>query len=460
MILRGVTDSLFGRLVLTFVGGLLLAMAIVFLLQEPEREAFVFRISTSGSAYRIADVVKLMNQLPGADRPRLADIVTARGMRTTLGVPAPGPGGEEPGSFAGIFRALLSESLGKEQPAVVDVIAAQLPRSERPAGEPLEGYALQVTTRLEDGSWIRFDFAEPRRLPRWPRRVLMYMGISMLVMAALSFVAVRWVTRPLHRLASAAEALGRDINQPPLTERGPQEVRRAARAFNAMQERLSRYIRTRTGILAAMSHDLKTPITRLRLRAELLEHTETREKFVRDLADMERLVGTTLEYMRGLDDREPLQPIDIPALLAALQADAEETGHSVRLLGHADAPFYGKPLGLRRCLQNLLDNAVRYAQDTEIEVRDQPQCLTLYVRDRGPGIPEAELDGVFEPFYRLEASRNPATGGSGLGLSIARNLAQSMGGDVSLRNRPGGGLEVTVTLPRAPDSGGRSTAAG
>jgi signal transduction histidine kinase len=277
----------------------------------------------------------------------------------------------------------------------------------------------------------------------------MYMGMTMLVMAVLSVVAVRWVTRPLDRLASAAEALGRDINRPPLTEGGPQEVRRAARAFNSMQERLSRYIRTRTGILAAMSHDLKTPITRLRLRAELLEQAEVRDKFVRDLADMERLVGTTLDYMRGLDDREPLQAIDVPALLAALQADAEDMGHAVRVIGSTAAPFYGKPQGLRRCLQNLLDNALRYAGEVELELRDSAPALTLYVRDRGPGIPEDQLERVFEPFYRLESSRNPATGGSGLGLSIARNLAQSMGGDVTLRNRPGGGLEAGVTLPRA-----------
>jgi signal transduction histidine kinase len=448
MKLAALADSLFARLVLMFVVGLLVTMAVVFLVQQPEREASAFRISTSGSAYRIADVVKLMNQLPPADRPRLAGILAARGVRATLDAPPPVLGLEEPGSYAALFRALLFERLGREQPVAVQVAPAQLPPRPGTSGELQDGYALQVSTPLADGNWVRFEFEEPRRLPRWPRRVLMYVSLTMLVMAVLSFLAVRWVTRPLNRLAGAAEALGRDIDRPPLPERGPQEVRRAAHAFNAMQERLSRYIRTRTGILAAMSHDLKTPITRLRLRAELLEQPETREKFVRDLAEMERMVETSLNYMRGLDDREPLQPIDVSALLSAMQADAEETGHAVRLLGAAAAPFHGKPLGLRRCLQNLLDNALRYAQDAEIEVQDQPRCLTLIVRDRGPGIPEAELERVFEPFYRLESSRNPATGGSGLGLSIARNLAQSMGGDVTLRNRVGGGLEASVTLPR------------
>jgi signal transduction histidine kinase len=269
------------------------------------------------------------------------------------------------------------------------------------------------------------------------------------VLSLLSLVAVRWVTRPLHRLAQAAEALGRDINRPPLPETGPQEVRRAARAFNAMQDRLSRYIRTRTGILAAMSHDLKTPITRLRLRAELLEQPELHDKFVRDLGEMENMVSATLGYMKGLDDREPLRALDIRALVGALAADAEELGRPTHVHGQPVGPFYGKPEGLKRCLQNLLDNAVRYGLEVEMEIEDSPEALTLYVRDRGPGIPEQEIERVFEPFYRVEASRNASTGGTGLGLSIARNLAQSMGGDVTLRNRQGGGLEAKLVLPRA-----------
>jgi signal transduction histidine kinase len=274
---------------------------------------------------------------------------------------------------------------------------------------------------------------------------------------------VRWVTRPLNTLALAADRLGTDINHPPLPESGPAEVQRAARAFNSMQERLSRYVRTRTAILAAMSHDLKTPITRLRLRAELLEQADLREKFVRDLGEMDRMVGTTLDYMRGLDDREPLRAIDVASLAAALQADAEELGHAVRIEGTPRGPFLGKPEGLKRLLQNLLDNALRYGRDVSLEIADAAEALTFRVRDHGPGIPQADLERVFEPFFRLEGSRNPGTGGTGLGLSIARNIAQSMGGEVTLRNREGGGLEATVVLPRrrpgAVDTGAESPAA-
>ncbi|HTS52997.1 MAG TPA: ATP-binding protein [Burkholderiales bacterium] len=445
-------DSLFARLVLTFVLGMTLTMCVTLLIQFPEREANVFRISALRAAYRVADVLKLMDQLPGAGREQLAAIAAGRGVHTTLGVPPGDAGATEAGSSAAVFHDFLLEDLGRDwKIALVEVSPVQLSPDAANA-QPVDAFEFKGEARLSDGSWVAFTLQEPRRLPLWPRRLVTNMFIIVGVLALLSLVAVRWVTRPLHRLAQAAEALGRDIDRPPLAESGPQEVRRAARAFNAMQERLARYIRTRTGILAAMSHDLKTPITRLRLRAELLEQPEMHDKFVRDLSDMENMVNATLGYMKGLDDREALRPVDIRALLDALAADAEELGQPVRVQGEPVGSFLGKPEGLKRCLQNLLDNALRYGRDVELRIEDSSDALTLYVRDRGPGIPEQELERVFEPFYRVEASRNPSTGGSGLGLSIARNLAQSMGGDVTLRNRPGGGLEAKVVLPRAGTS--------
>ena len=441
-------DSLFARLVLTFVLGMALTMLVTLWVQLPDREAFVFRISASRAAYRLADMLKLMNQLASAGREKLAVIAAARRVDTTVGVAPPAPATLEPGSSAAVFHDVLIEDLGRDWPVVVEVSPVQVV-PEAGSGQPGDWFEFKGRAQLSDGTWVGFRLQEARRLPIWPRRLITNMLIIVGVLALLSLVAVRWVTRPLHRLAQAAEALGRDIDRPPLKESGPEEVRRAARAFNAMQERLSRYIRTRTAILAAMSHDLKTPITRLRLRAELLEQPELHDKFVRDLREMEDMVNATLSYMKGLDDREALRPIDVHALVGAVAADSEELSHPVQVRGHAARAFLGKPEGLKRCLQNLLDNATRYGRDVELQIEDSTEALTLYVRDRGPGIPEQELERVFEPFYRVEASRNPSTGGSGLGLSIARNLAQSMGGDVTLRNREGGGLEAKVTLPRA-----------
>jgi len=447
---RLLPDSLFGRIALTFIGGLVLTMAVTLLVQTMDREASVFRASAGPAARRVADLVKLLDRLPAGQRQDLAEIAQAQGVKVDL-LPAPQsaspPDADDTDAVA--MQALLADRLGAERPLAVQVVR-KIGDAPAPGAiaERSERFAFTVLARLDDGTWGRFVLEEPRRFPRWPRRVVQNLVVMLVVVALLSFVVVRWVTRPLKGLAEAAEELGRDIDRPPLPETGPQEVRRAARAFNTMQERLVRYVRTRTAILAAMSHDLKTPITRLRLRAELLEDPALRDKFFRDLDEMQRMVGTTLDYMRGLDDREPVSPIDVGALLEALRADAEELGRPVSVIGNVTTPFPGKPLGLRRILQNLLDNALHYARDVEIEVEDRAESLAIAVRDRGPGIPEELLEKVFEPFHRVETSRNPVTGGTGLGLSIARNLAQAMGGEVTLSNRHGGGWEAKVILPR------------
>jgi signal transduction histidine kinase len=280
----------------------------------------------------------------------------------------------------------------------------------------------------------------------------MLLSVLVLLVAVilLSLLAVRWITRPLKTLADAAEELGKDINRPPLPETGPVEVVRAARALNTMQSRLSRYLSDRTRIFAAMSHDLKTPITRLRLRAELLDDPQIRQKFSKDLEEMESMVGATLDFMRGLENEERSQRIDVTALLESLQADAREIGGRVEIEGAASAPYAGRPQALKRCLANLIDNAVKYGRSARLAVDDDAARLRISVRDEGPGIAEAELERVFEPFHRLETSRSRESGGTGLGLSIARNIAEQHGGTLVLRNLPAGGLEAILTLPRRP----------
>jgi signal transduction histidine kinase len=457
--MRLMPASLFGRLLLLFAGGVILTMLMTVMAQWPEREAFAFRVSAVRAVQRLADLVRLLEQLPAGARLQVASIMAGEGVQVQLPAPPPVSTVQEPESHPEVFRNMLNEALAQPHKMSVQVRQAQLPPASGET-EPREAFAFDVTVQLGTGEWVRFELREPRRIARWPMRLLTSIAEFTLVMLVLSFIAVRWVTRPLKTLAEAADRLGADISQPPLPESGPLEVRRAARAFNSMQERLSRYVRTRTAILAAMSHDLKTPITRLRLRAELLEDSDLRERFVRDLSEMDHMVGTTLDYMRGLDDHESLRAIDVASLVAALQADAEELGHAVRVEGEAQAaPFHGKAEGLRRILQNLLDNALRYGRDVSLHIDDNGNALAFYVRDRGPGIPESELERVFEPFFRLEGSRNLGTGGTGLGLSIARNIAQSMGGEVSLRNREGGGLEARVVLPRRAQPPARSAQA-
>jgi signal transduction histidine kinase len=210
-----------------------------------------------------------------------------------------------------------------------------------------------------------------------------------------------------------------------------------------MQTRLSRYLEDRARILIAISHDLKTPITRLRLRVEQLDDHQLHDSFLKDLDEMQAMTAATLDFMRGLENTEPLQPLDIRALLESLQGDYEDMGLSVTLEGDTPPPYPARPQSLKRCLVNLIDNAHKYGQRVTVTLKSEP--LQIIVADEGPGIPEAALETVFEPFYRLEMSRSRATGGTGLGLSIARNIARAHGGDIILRNRVG--LEAIVSLP-------------
>jgi signal transduction histidine kinase len=201
-----------------------------------------------------------------------------------------------------------------------------------------------------------------------------------------------------------------------------------------------------------MSHDLKTPVTRLRLRSELLEDPQVRAKFTKDLDEMESMVGATLDFLRGLENREPVRPVDIMALLESLQADLRETGGRVEIEGATARPYSGEPQALKRCLQNLIENAVKYGQTARVLVDDNAERLEIRIQDRGPGLPPAELEKVFEPFYRVEGSRSRETGGTGLGLTIARGIAEAHGGRLSLRNREEGGLEAMLVLPRSGQS--------
>jgi signal transduction histidine kinase len=216
-----------------------------------------------------------------------------------------------------------------------------------------------------------------------------------------------------------------------------------------MQSRLTAYLRERTALLAAMSHDLKTPITRLRLRTELLADAGLREKFARDLEEMEALVKATLDFLRGFESGETPKPVDMMALLESLQADLSEMGGQVRLEGQSVNPYYGKPAALKRCLANLLDNAIKYGIAATVKVDDDDRRLEIRIRDEGPGIPASDLDRVFEPYYRVDASRSRDTGGTGLGLAIARSIAVAHGGELTLENRREGGLEARLTLPRS-----------
>ena len=277
--------------------------------------------------------------------------------------------------------------------------------------------------------------------------LLLDVGVRLSVLLLAAWVAARWLARPMDRLAAAARELGRDIDRPPLPEDGTRECREASRVFNQMQARIRRQLQDRDRFVAAVSHDLRTPLTRLRLRADALPDGAERVRFASDIAEMDAMIGATLDHLRGVAPGEPLAPLDVQALVQSLADDEADCGHAVRVAGHA-GPLPAQAGALRRCIANLVGNAVRYGGGAEVTLTDDGACVRIAVRDHGPGLPEAELDRVFEPFYPAEASRNRAHGGVGLGLSIARDIAERHGGSLRLRNAEGGGLCATLALPR------------
>ena len=267
--------------------------------------------------------------------------------------------------------------------------------------------------------------------------------------ALVAFWGVSRAIVPLSLLASAAERLGVDVNIEPLSEKGPSEVRRAAHAFNTMQTRLKRFIQDRTQMLAAISHDLRTPITRLRLRAEFVDDDVQRRKMLNDLDEMEAMISATLTFARDDSTNEMATPVDAAAIIEALCSDHAAAGQAVSYAGPDSLELVAKPMALKRAINNFVENAVKYGKCARVTVTPGTRDLFIFIDDDGPGISPADAERVFAPFTRLERSRSRETGGTGLGMTIARNAIRSMGGDVELINRPEGGLRVQVSLPMA-----------
>ncbi len=315
--------------------------------------------------------------------------------------------------------------------------------------EPIKPPVLVTQVEVAEGEWLYLASLLPAPYVSLDdESVPGQQIVFILVMIGVLFPVLAWLvrrqTRPLRKLARAARDLPLDEYQPPLQEQGSAEIVAVTRGFNAMRRRLQSYISDRDQLFRAISHDLKTPITRLRLRADLIDDDDIRERFESDLQELELLVKGALQSMKDTDIHENVELVDIDGMLRRM-ADAY-AGDSPRVVVEGSCAAYrGKPLALKRCLGNLVDNAIKYGETATISVEDSPEQLTIHVRDSGPGIPEAELDRIFEPYYRLGQEHRR---GHGLGLGIARNIAQTHGGDLEIENWPEGGLDVTLTLPR------------
>ncbi len=296
-----------------------------------------------------------------------------------------------------------------------------------------------------DGKWLVLEPTRPLISP-WQMRTLIWFALSALLLAPLAWLIARRLARPIHTFAEAAERLGRDPNAPPLDEaRGPAEVRAAAAAFNDMQDKLRRYVEERTAMVAAIAHDLRTPLTRMRFRIENAQ-PEIRDKVAADIEQMDGMVSQALTFVRGDMARGQRVKLDLGALIQSVTDDMAEMGAQASFEG-GQLIVAGDPIGLRRVVTNLIENAVKFGQRARVSLQRDGDSILIRVEDDGSGLAPAEIEKVFEPFYRVDPSRAPATGGFGLGLSVARSIARAHGGDVTLANRDGGGLTATVRLP-------------
>lgn len=343
----------------------------------------------------------------------------------------------------------------------------------------LASHALAMTLMLQLGpemfgpgpesapTWYEGDFDEmdpplfdapppgpdrPPALPFFHPGFWLDISIRLAALMLAAWIGARWLSRPMLRLASAARELGNDIRRPPLTESGTDEYRQTTRVFNQMQAQICRQLAERDRFVAAVSHDLRTPLTRLALRAESLPDAEDRRRFGRDIGEMEAMITATLDYLRGAADPEPFVLLDLVSLLHSVADDHLASGHAVRVVDAdtctACAPLRTQASSLRRCISNLVDNAVRHGGNADIRCRDAADHVCIEISDRGPGIPETELEKIRLPFYRAESSRRRNSQGMGLGLSIASDIVRQLKGQLHMRNDAAGGLVVTVTLPR------------
>jgi signal transduction histidine kinase len=429
--------SLFGQMMLIVIVGLIAVQLASLWLQRGAGEAAFAHDYFARVANRVAVDADALDRLPAGERDAYARSLSGAEIvvdTVVTSVPA------EPGWTPPLLARALDQRLGGRYEYRAGAASGH--------GMPMSGLTIDV--RLRDGSWARFR-AAPMHVPRPPVSLLYSLGLMLTIVAAAALLAIRSVTRPLRVLGNAAHRLGEDLARPPLREEGPREAREAARAFNEMQSRLRGMVEQRTRALSAMSHDLRTPITRMRLRSEMLEDPGLREKLQADLDDMQHLVDVTLDYLRGLKEAEPIHHVDVNGLVAGVADDFASTGRPIEVSGRAERPYDGRPLALRRALTNLLENALTYGGNATLRIEDGPASLRLIVEDEGPGIPAPDLARVVEPFERLEASRGRETGGVGLGLSIVRDIAASHGGMLRLENRTPRGLRAILELPRHTD---------
>ncbi|HYZ34202.1 MAG TPA: ATP-binding protein [Crenalkalicoccus sp.] len=404
----------------------------------------------SGLVGRANDIVRMMELIPTEERRNLARLASNESLRvdwhaidsamaSRLGAAAGLPGCEE-------FRLLGDHGRRRRVVCSASEQQSALLAGHLPSGTDHRAVDF-LSVEEADGAWVAFTASDVMwSISPETRRGFAIARIAVGVLA-LSTLAAYQLARPIHKFTEGVRRFGNDPRASAMVETGPRELRDTIRAFNAMQAKIQAFVNDRTAMLAAISHDLRTPLTKMRLRGELIEDDEQRRRLFGDVDAMQAMVDSALAFFRDDLQDEETTALDLAELLRTIADDFADRGHSVGYEGADHLVHHGRPVALQRAFTNLIDNAVKYGLKPKIELRRTPGHVEVAVKDSGPGIPSDMAEQVFTPFFRLERSRNRATGGVGLGLTSARAVIQGHGGTISLQNRTTGGLEVTVSLP-------------
>jgi signal transduction histidine kinase len=402
---------------------------------------------------RIADLIEVVDRIPDAVRP----IVIAAAQRPPVSIrllTGPFPNlidTHEPD--ANLVRTRVQAVLLAARPVIVaDRYRPADPRAGARDGRVENG--MWIEAALSDGHWLLFlsnldvpPTDDPIATTFSRASFATWLTLSMLLAVLLSMLAAQRLIKPLSELAIAVEQLGGSGDAHPLVPRGPREVQGAMHAFNRMQERLRRFNEDRTRMIAAISHDLRMPLTRLQLHANDIEDHDQRQKTLADLYMMNEMIESVLSFAQDDASQEPQCLVDLSALVERICEDASAAGQPVAFSGPRGVKIFCRPTGVRRAISNLVDNAVKYGGNTRVKLVSGTERAVIIVEDEGPGIPWSEREKIFQPFYRIEKSRGRATGGIGLGLSVTRSIVWEHGGEITLSNRKGGGLSVRLELP-------------
>jgi signal transduction histidine kinase len=451
-----IPDTIATRTLLVLIIGLTVSHMVSVALYHTDRAEMLASTGGEHVAERVAIITQIVDAAGQSERPRVVELADGPRLHVILSdEPALGPQ-QESGWQVDMLRRALSDHLAETTKQ-----SFRLQRSDQLTGEVWREYLtrsrqvedtgemLSVSLPLNDGFWINFAAPINPPEPFWSFRFALSMAVMLITVLALTALIVRRLTEPLETFAGAATRLGQNMRAPALPVRGPREVCEAIRAFNKMQARIRRFVEDRTEMLAAISHDLGTPITRMRLRAEFVDDDQQRKKMLADLDDMEKMVFSALSFAREEAASEPHVMVDLRSLMQRVCDGASDAGHQVRLdIGENAVRFGCQHTALRRALTNLVDNAVKYGRQAHASLMGDDNGILIRVDDEGPGIPEELQEDAFRPFRRLEDSRNRETGGMGLGLAVARTIIRAHGGDVTLTNRKEGGLRAEVRLPK------------